>query len=76
MDDPAAAKKTIKRIERAANKLKDFPLLGRIGMKGTRELAVKSTSYLLPYRIRNDVIEILHVFHTRRRHPVTWKEPS
>ena len=33
------------------------------------ELVVPKTRYLVPYRVRGDVIEVLRVFHTSRRLP-------
>ena len=36
---------------------------------GTRELVVPGTSYHIPYRVRNDVVEVLRVFHAARRWP-------
>lgn len=41
-----------------------FPYLGRAGKKGdTRELVIQK-HYLVSYRIREDAIEILQVWHT------------
>ena len=36
------------------------------------ELVVPKTRYLVPYRVRGDVIEVLRVFHTSRRLPDRW----
>jgi plasmid stabilization system protein ParE len=35
----------------------------------TRELVVANTPYLVPYRVRNNVVEILRVFHGARKWP-------
>ncbi|MBI5897758.1 MAG: type II toxin-antitoxin system RelE/ParE family toxin [Rhodocyclales bacterium] len=40
---------------------------GRIA--GTRELVVTRFSYILPYRVRGNAVEILRVFHTARKWP-------
>ena len=49
------------------------PALGRPGrVPNTRELAVLKTRYIVPYRVRDDTIEILRVFHTSRRLPQKW----
>jgi toxin ParE1/3/4 len=46
------------------------PGLGRPGrVEGTRELVVANTPYLVSYRVRNNVVEILRVFHGARKWP-------
>jgi plasmid stabilization system protein ParE len=53
-----------------ANLLRDQPGLGRPGrIRGTRELIVPGTPYLIPYRVRRHHLEIIAVFHGRRRWP-------
>lgn len=69
-DRPEAALRMIERIRSAVSRLVDQPSLGRPGrVVGTRELVVSGTSYLIPYRVREDAIEILRVFHGARRWP-------
>jgi toxin ParE1/3/4 len=36
---------------------------------GTRELVVTRFPYILPYRVREQAVEILRVFHTSRKWP-------
>ena len=49
------------------------PGIGRPGrVPGTRELVVGKTRYLVPYRVRGEVVEVLRVFHTSRRPPKRW----
>jgi hypothetical protein len=44
--------------------------MGRQGrVKGSRELLVSKTPFILPYRIRKNRIEILGVIHGNRRWP-------
>lgn len=72
-DDPAAARLVVKRVLDAVAMLPVQPGLGRPGrVAGTRELVVLKTRYLVPYRVRGDVIEVLRVFHTSRRLPDRW----
>jgi plasmid stabilization system protein ParE len=33
---------------------------------------VSKTRYIVPYRVRGDIVEILRVFHTSRRLPDHW----
>ncbi|MGQ3284946.1 type II toxin-antitoxin system RelE/ParE family toxin [Bosea sp. (in: a-proteobacteria)] len=67
---PTAALSMVQAIRAAPEQLIHFPSSGRPGqIEGTRELLVGSTDYILPYRVQNDVIEILAVIHTSRRWP-------
>jgi len=48
-------------------------LLDRLGrVKGTRELMIDNSPYIIPYRVHNRNIEILRVFHTSRKLPSHW----
>ena len=72
-DDPAAARLVVARVLAAVDQLVEQPGLGRPGrVPGTRELVVRKTRYLVPYRVKRDVIEILRVFHTSRGLPQRW----
>ncbi len=69
-DNPDAAKRLVERIWEATQMLKDNPEIGRPGrIVGTRELVIGETSYLVPYRVKNNVIQILRVFHGVRKWP-------
>jgi toxin ParE1/3/4 len=70
LDDPAAAARVVDTIAGTIDLLARHPGLGRPGrVEGTRELVVADTPYLVPYRVRNNVVEILRVFHGTRRWP-------
>ncbi|MDP2196877.1 MAG: type II toxin-antitoxin system RelE/ParE family toxin [Rhodocyclaceae bacterium] len=44
--------------------------MGRPGrVPGTRELVVTRFPYILPYRVREQAVEILRIFHTSRKWP-------
>jgi len=69
-DNPVAAGRVVQRISRAADLLEKNPALGRPGrVAGTRELIVAETPYIVPYRVRGEVVEILRVFHAARKWP-------
>jgi len=69
-DDPQAAQLMVERVLNAVEVLATQPALGRPGrVPGTRELVVTKTRYLVPYRVRGQVVEVLRVFHTSRRPP-------
>jgi toxin ParE1/3/4 len=72
-DDAAAARLVVQRVLSAVATLAAQPGLGRPGrVPGTREGVVLKTRYIVPYRVRGEVIEILRVFHTSRRLPDRW----
>jgi addiction module RelE/StbE family toxin len=59
-DDPQAAQRVAKRILGAVEKLSSHPNIGRPGrVPGTRELVVSGTSYIIPYRVRRQSVEVL-----------------
>ena len=69
-ENPVAAYEVTEAIREAVTPLADFPEMGRPGrIAGTRELSVSRLSYILIYRLLDEVIEILEVFHTSRRFP-------
>ena len=69
-DKPLAAARVVSTISKAVDKLRRHPALGRPGrVPGTRELVVPGTPYIVPYRVREDAVEILRVFHAARRWP-------
>lgn len=69
-DDPLAAARVVSRITSAAEALTEQPAMGRVGrIKGTRELVLPDISYILPYRVAGNGIEILTVLHTAQKWP-------
>jgi addiction module RelE/StbE family toxin len=70
-DDPAAAQRTVLRILESVDAMvtSSNVHMGRAGrVPGTRELVV-TPNYLVPYRIRGGVLEVLRVLHARQRWP-------
>lgn len=69
-DNPQAAAELVVEIFKKVNQLSDFPNLGRPGrVPGTRELVITRYPYIIPYRVKDEIVEILRVFHTSRRWP-------
>ncbi len=63
-ENPSAANRVAKRILKSADLLLNQPGMGRKGrVLGTRELIISGTPFLIPYRVKNQKIEILRVFH-------------
>jgi len=66
----SAADAQVTLLVQATDRLANFPQIGRSGRRrGTRELVVSGTPYVIAYRIKNLVIEILAVIHGARRWP-------
>jgi toxin ParE1/3/4 len=72
-DNPSAADRVVKRIAASAENLATHPRLGRQGrVADTRELVVPSTPFIVAYRVGDQRIEILAVFHAARRWPTSF----
>ena len=54
----------MQRIRAAVDQLADYPNMGRTGrVPLTRELIVGGTPWIIVYRVRADVVEIIRVLH-------------
>jgi toxin ParE1/3/4 len=63
-DNILAAIRVGDEIERQVEMLLQHPKLGRAGrVKGTRELVITGTPYIVAYRIKGEYIDILRVLH-------------
>ena len=72
-DDVTAAAHVAKQILVAARRLAAHPQIGRPGrLKGTRELVITGTAYVVPYRIHAKTVQLLRVLHGRQQ----WPEES
>lgn len=71
VDDPDAAERVVRAIEKTGNSLADFATghTGRIG--GTYEKAVHRLPYIIAYALSADdaSLTILHIIHTARHWP-------
>jgi len=69
-DDRGAALALDERFRERASQLTQLPHLGREGrMAGARELSVVGSSYVLVYRLDDDLVWIVRVIHTARAWP-------
>jgi addiction module RelE/StbE family toxin len=69
-DNPAAAAEVVAKIVRAVTLLKDQPGIGRAGrVPGTKEFVVPDTTYIVSYRVKDDTVQVLRVYHTSRKWP-------
>ncbi|MFC1776410.1 type II toxin-antitoxin system RelE/ParE family toxin [Pseudomonadota bacterium] len=66
-DNPQAARETVNQI---VSLLSEQPGIGRPGrVPNTKELIIDHTPFILPYRVRDNRVEILGVLHTSRKWP-------
>ena len=71
-ENPQAAQQIVKKISHKINLLSEQPNIGRPGrVPNTKELVVDKTPFILPYRVRDNRIEILRILHTSRRWPTS-----
>jgi toxin ParE1/3/4 len=69
-DNPVAAEAIYVAIRRRVANLADLPNIGRPGRrKGTRELVISGTPYIVVYRVARRVVTILRVLHGAQRWP-------
>ncbi|MBN2345808.1 MAG: type II toxin-antitoxin system RelE/ParE family toxin [Candidatus Aminicenantes bacterium] len=69
-DNPPAAAGEVDKVLRAVERLAENSAMGRPGrVPKTRELVVPGTPYIVIYRVKNDRLEILRVFHGARQWP-------
>lgn len=70
LESPRASARIVTRVFDRVDTLADHPEIGRPGrIPGTRELVITNTPFIVPYRVRGDLIEVLSVFHGARRWP-------
>lgn len=69
-DNPRAALETVLKVVHSVNQLSKHPTIGGPGrLEGTRELIVADTPFIVPYRIKNEIIQILRVLHHSQKWP-------
>ena len=69
-ENPEAAREIALLIVDATEHAIQFPEIGRTGrVKGTRELVVANTQYLIVYRLKKNKIHFLRVLHGRQKWP-------
>lgn len=69
-DNPVAALEQGDEIQSQIKRLLDTRHIGRPGrVRGTRELVIVRTPYVVAYRIKNNTIHILRILHGSRLWP-------
>jgi toxin ParE1/3/4 len=63
-DNPDVAAKVAETLYGGCSKLLDFPRRGRKGrIEGTRELVFPALPYVVVYRIQDQILEIVRIYH-------------
>ena len=71
-DSEANAVLVSQRILKAVELLANHPEMGRPGrVLGTRELVIPDTPFVIPYRVRQNKLELIAVFHGSQRWPAS-----
>jgi len=64
---PRYRRPTLKKIYDGLRSLKDWPGMGRLGREeGTRELLFPPLPYVVVYRVKDQNIEVVRVYHGAR----------
>jgi addiction module RelE/StbE family toxin len=67
---PSFAHSTIQEIYQTILTLRSTPYRGRIGREeGTRELVLPRLPYIVIYRVKENDVEILHIYHGAQNRP-------
>ena len=66
-DNPRAAERVFQKIRNTIENLAVFPLIGTPGhVDGTLEFVVPGLPYIVVYRVTEDEVQVLSVFHGAR----------
>ena len=69
-DNPTAAIDTVLQIIESVGLLSDQPSMGRNGrILGTKELIIPDTPFIVPYRVIENNVQILRIYHSLRKWP-------
>jgi len=72
-ENPPAAGRTVQRIREVVLLTARMPYAGRVGrVAGTREIRVTGTPYVTAYRIVENSIHVLAVFHGAQQWPESF----
>jgi toxin ParE1/3/4 len=67
---PHYRQRTMRKLYEAVQSLKKFPHLGRMGREdGTRELLFPPMPYIAVYRVKEQSIEVLRIYHAAQDRP-------
>lgn len=72
---PTSWERLVTRIEAVTEYLLQFPHMGKMGLvSGTREFVLSGTPYIIVFRVREDVVQVLSIRDGRMQlPPTTWE---
>lgn len=69
-DSPVAAVDVVIKIIKSISCLREQQGIGRTGrVPDTKELVIPGLPYIVPYRVKDGVVQVLRVYHTSRKWP-------
>jgi len=69
-DNPTTAARTAKTLYDGCVGLQKFPRIGRRGrVQGTRELVIPGLPYVVVYKVGDEVVEVLRIYHGAQDRP-------
>lgn len=69
-ENPVAAARVVVKIVRTTTLLQEQPGIGRVGrVPGTKELLIPNTPFIVPYRVKDNTVQVLRVYHSSRKWP-------
>lgn len=69
-NSPEVAVNVVVKIIKAVSLLREQQGIGRTGrIPDTKELVVAGLPYIVPYRVKDEVVQVLRVYHTSRKCP-------
>lgn len=72
-ESPQSAKMVADQIKKTVSFLQENPHIGKPSLvDGFREMQVSKLPFVLPYKVINNTIIIVRVFHTKQK-PIVWK---
>ncbi len=72
-ENPEAAVAVARRLVETFRRIAERPSIGHATHRtDVREWSIPGLPYIVPYRLRGGRVEILRVFHTRRKRPDRW----
>ena len=67
---PQLAQSTVLELYETICSLKTSPRRGRLGREeGTRELVLPPLPFIVVYRVKDEAIEVLHIYHGAQNRP-------
>jgi toxin ParE1/3/4 len=71
-ESPKSAKMVATKIKNTVSFLQDNPHMGKLSLvDGFREIPVPNLPFIIPYKVVDDKIVIVRVFHTKQK-PINW----